>query len=64
VERPSLNDKLLIVERRSLHSARSLPRAKSRGAPVETTKIVICDSPARKTGEAAADMLNYHLIYT
>ncbi|MEA2916952.1 MAG: hypothetical protein QOJ15_9033 [Bradyrhizobium sp.] len=31
VERPSLNDKRPIVERRSLRSARSLPRAKSRG---------------------------------
>jgi len=40
VERPSLNDKLLIVERRSLHSAL--------GAPVETTEITICDSPTPK----------------
>src|SRR5713226_7693115 len=36
-ERPSPHDKPLIVERRSLRSAWSLPRAKSRGAPVETT---------------------------
>jgi hypothetical protein len=38
VERPSLNDKPLIVERRSLHSALR--------APVETTEFFICDSPA------------------
>src|ERR1700722_16390260 len=31
-ERPSLHDKQLVVERRSLRAARSLPRAKSRGA--------------------------------
>ena len=36
-ERPSLHDKPLIVERRSLRSGRSLPRAKSRGPSVETT---------------------------
>ena len=36
-ERPSLHDKRLIVERRSLHSALR--------APVETTEIAICDSP-------------------
>ena len=40
------------------------PSVETTGVAVETTKIVICDSPARKTGEAAADMLNYHLIYT
>ena len=43
-ERPSLNDKPLIVERRTLRSAWSLPRAKSRAAPVETTEIAMCDS--------------------
>src|SRR5260370_24434665 len=37
-ERTSLDDKRLIVERRSLRSAWSLPRAKSRGVPVETTE--------------------------
>src|SRR4030088_3579714 len=37
VERPSLDDKSLIVERRSLRSALR--------APVETTEIAICDSP-------------------
>jgi hypothetical protein len=36
-ERPSLHDKLLVVERRSLHSALR--------APVETTEIVTCDRP-------------------
>jgi len=44
-KRPSLNDRQLIVERRSLRAARSLPRAKSRGALVETTEIITCDSP-------------------
>jgi hypothetical protein len=38
VERPSLNDKPLIVERRSLRSALR--------ASVETTETAICDSPA------------------
>jgi hypothetical protein len=41
-ERPSLHDKPIIVERRSLHSALR--------ASVETTKIIICDSPGL-TGE-------------
>jgi hypothetical protein len=48
VERPSLNDKPLIVERRSLRSALR--------APVETTEIAICDRPARqgeRLGEGA-----------
>src|SRR5262249_294286 len=37
VEGPCFDDNRLIVERRSLHVARSLPRAKSRGALVGTT---------------------------
>src|ERR1700730_12639721 len=44
-KRPSLHNKRLIVEGRSLHSGRSLPRAKSRGPLVETTGVAICDSP-------------------
>src|SRR5216684_8673011 len=47
-ERPSFHNKWLIVERRSLHSGRSLPRAKSRGPSVETTGVAICDSSARE----------------
>jgi len=39
VEGPSLYDKPPIVERRSLRYAWSLPRAKSRGAPVGTTEF-------------------------
>ena len=42
-ERPSLHDKRLIVERRSLRSALR--------APVETTEIAICDSPTLTGGE-------------
>jgi hypothetical protein len=42
VERPSLDDKSLIVERRSLRSALR--------APVETTEIAICDSPPVRRG--------------
>ncbi len=45
-ERPSLHNKPHFVERRSLRSGRSLPRAKSRGPSVETTEIITCDSPA------------------
>jgi hypothetical protein len=41
VEGPSLDDRLLVVERRSLrYASRSLPRAKPRGsAPVGTTEL-------------------------
>ncbi len=66
VERPSLNDKPLIVERRSLRSAlrapvetteigftRSLPRATPRGAPVETTGIGSAPSLSRATPRGA-----------
>src|SRR5882757_6381507 len=55
-ERPSRYDKQLIVERRSLRSGRSLPRAKSRGPSVETTGGAT--SPER--GEDFLDRL--HLV--
>src|SRR5260370_3249328 len=45
-ERPCLNDKRLIVETKSLHSGRSLPRAKSRGPLSRRRGVAICDSPA------------------
>jgi hypothetical protein len=48
-ERPSVLDWLLIVEARSLRSALSLPRAKSRGAPVEVTGIGTGDGLPRET---------------
>src|SRR5882757_7582933 len=51
VERPSINDKPLIVERRSLRSALR--------APVETTEIAICDSPIPKRGEESLEVRNY-----
>src|SRR5580704_47688 len=47
--RPSFNDKQLIVEERSLHSGRSLPRAKSRGPLVRRRKTPCVAAP--KTGE-------------
>ena len=52
-ERPSLHDKPLIVEARSLRCAWSLPRAKSRGAPVETTVLAVFRSEHVPIGTGA-----------
>jgi ApbE superfamily uncharacterized protein (UPF0280 family) len=52
VERPSLHEKQPIVERRSLRSGRSLPRAKSRGPSVETT-----DKPGLRRAKADGTVL-------
>src|ERR1700730_12237510 len=48
-KRPSLNNKRLIVERRSLHSGLR--------PSVETTELVICDSPAYDGGGKTLERL-------
>src|ERR1700722_386072 len=57
--RPSFNDKQLIVEERSLHSGRSLPRAKSRGPLVRRRKRHVWQPRRRERLICASSRTDY-----